>query len=533
MDKISLMQQALHFKDENHSLITSCIAVVVGIVIFKLIQRDGLADIPMPPSYSWFWGHDKEVFEKDVGVSYTKWLNQLGFVIKIRGAFFHPEVLVVADTKACTHILQTHIYDYHHSKVVRPRIERLLGRSLGWVEGASEHRRMRGLVAPSLTPENIKAMSPQIYAAAEDARAHVEKAISSNDGEKIFNAMDLTGRTTLDITGRVAFDHDFKLGLDDDAQTILQAWRRMVNIGMQFRGFMALVLLRRFPWMNYIPIKSNRGQSTVKATIQQGIAQELVKRGANEDMGSTAKGKDLMSLLVKATSQGRISKQELMDHITMFLMAGHETTGQTLAYTLWMLGKRPDIQEKLRKEALEFPGEPSYDEISNKLPYLDAVTKEALRMFTALPYMERVATKDDVLPLQTPITTPDGRTITEIPIRRGQIIVLPIIAINRLDAIWGDGLAFRPERWLEPLPNQSLLPHGYGNTLTFSEGPRNCVGFRLGIFQLKAVLYTFIKNLKFEDTGAVLGHKMCSSLQPFVIGELESAPNIPVKISSA
>ncbi len=173
-------------------------------------------------------------------------------------------------------------------------------------------------------------------------------------------------------------------------------------------------------------------------------------------------------------------------------------------------------------------------------------------MFPALPYMERVATKDDVLPLQTPITTPDGRTITEIPISKGQIIVLPIIAMNRLDAIWGDGMAFRPERWLEPQPNPSLLPHGYGNTLTFSEGPRNCVGFRLGgcfstiispilnsprvvsrigIFQFKAVLYTFIKTLKFTDTGANLGHKMCSSLQPYVVGDLASAPNIPIELS--
>ncbi|KAK7461272.1 hypothetical protein VKT23_008448 [Stygiomarasmius scandens] len=518
------------------TVLTSFIAMIFSIILFKVLgKRDDLAGISMPPSPSWLWGHDKEVFENNVGDSYTKWLNQLGFVIKIRGAFFHPEILLVADTKACTHILQTNIYDYHHSKIVRPRIERLLGRSLGWVEGAREHRRMRGLVAPSLTPENIKAMSPQIYAAAEDARQHTEEMIVAGGGKKIFNAMDLTGRTTLDITGRVAFDHNFKLGLDEDAQAILGAWRKMVNIGMQFKGFMALTLLRRFPWLNHVPITSNRGQNKVKTTIQQGVAQELVKRGSTEDgalaSSDNGKGKDLLSLLVEATNQGRIPRQEMMDHITMFIMAGHETTGQTLAYTLWLLGKRPDIQEKLRQEVLDFAGEPSYDQISNKLPYLDAVTKEALRMFPALPYMERVATKNDVLPLQTPIITSDGKTITEVPVRKGQIIVLPIIAMNRLDAIWGDGTEFRPERWLKPLPNPELLPHGYGNTLTFSEGPRNCVGFRLGIFQFKAVLFTFVKNLRFTDTGAELGHKMCSSLQPYVVGELENAPNIPVSVS--
>lgn len=88
------------------------------------------------------------------------------------------------------------VLSVEHSKVVRPRIERLLGRSLGWVEGASEHKRMRGLVGPSLSPENIKAMTPHIYAAAEDALTHAQKEIRTSGGSQVFNAMDLTGRTT-------------------------------------------------------------------------------------------------------------------------------------------------------------------------------------------------------------------------------------------------------------------------------------------------------------------------------------------------
>ena len=65
----------------------------------------------------------------------------------------------------------------------------------------------------------------------------------------------------------------------------------------------------------------------------------------------------------------------------MFLMAGHETTGQTLAYTLWELGKRPDIQAKLREEVMNFPGDPSYDDISEV--YCSAGLREN-RAFTRL-----------------------------------------------------------------------------------------------------------------------------------------------------
>lgn len=78
--------------------------------------------------------------------------------------------LVLLDPVAITHILQKRIYDYRestsspvpesrlltckcldHSQIVRPRIGRLLGKGLGWVEGETEHKRMRHLVAPSLS----------------------------------------------------------------------------------------------------------------------------------------------------------------------------------------------------------------------------------------------------------------------------------------------------------------------------------------------------------------------------------------------
>ncbi len=59
-------------------------------------------------------------------------------------------------------------------------------------------------------------------------------------------------------------------------------------------------------------------------------------------------------------------------------------------------------------------------------------------------------------------------------------MVIPIHTISRETSSWADGQVFRPERWLEPLPPVSNLPSGWSNLLAFSDGPRSCVGYRLG-----------------------------------------------------
>ena len=118
--------------------------------------------------------------------------------------------------------------------------------------------------------------------------------------------------------------------------------------------------------------------------------------------------------------------------------------------------------------------------------------------------MERVATKEDLIPLRYPVKGSDGRLITEVPISPGQVravvvavvggvltadtdttsfiqaVLIPIIAVHRMDHVWKDADEFRPERWLGDLPPREQLTSGWGNMLSFSDGPRHCPGIRLG-----------------------------------------------------
>lgn len=100
--------------------------------------------------------------------------------------------------------------------------------------------------------------------------------------------------------------------------------------------------------------------------------------------------------------------------VPTFLVAGHETTSTATMWALYALSQLPAVQQKLRDELLSVPTDtPSMDEL-NALPYLDAVTRETLRVHAAVPNTIRVAMKDDVIPVSEPFFDKNGQVKKEI-----------------------------------------------------------------------------------------------------------------------
>ncbi|KAH9846563.1 cytochrome P450, partial [Lenzites betulinus] len=117
------------------------------------------------------------------------------------------------------------------------------------------------------------------------------------------------------------------------------------------------------------------------------------------------------------------------------------------------LARNPDVQDRLRAECARFDGrELTHEELHTKLPFLDAVVRETLRLHPAVPYMERQATKNDIIPLQYPFTTSDGQTMSHIAVRAGQTVVVSAPYYNTSDLFWSNGSVFRPSRWLDETP---------------------------------------------------------------------------------
>ncbi|KZV63343.1 cytochrome P450 [Peniophora sp. CONT] len=176
-----------------------------------------------------------------------------------------------------------------------------------------------------------------------------------------------------------------------------------------------------------------------------------------------------------------------------------------LSRILYLLGLHPDAQIKLREELIEAgaPDNLDYD-LLDRLPYLEAVCRETLRLHAPVRFLQRVARQDHVLPLQEPILDVNGKILSEVFVPKGTAIYCNIIAVNTDPAIWGpDAKEWKPERWLNPLPESvtsAHIPGIYTNTLTFAGGSRSCIGFKFSQLEMKVMLSQFLPAFRFEPS---------------------------------
>jgi len=341
----------------------------------------------------------------------------------------------------------------------------------------------------------------------------VEKAIQLRDvwaaeslkqgGIGRIDVLSWLSKMTLDVIGLAGFNYKFEAlknqqnELNDALAAVFKAELKLDIIPL---------LKARYPVFRFIrterDIQIDEAQKTMSRIGNQLLRESKASAGGSNVKGS---GRDLLSLLVRSNmatdlpESQRLTDQDVLAQVPTFIVAGHETTSTGTVWALYALTQDQRVQNKLRKELLTVDADNPTMEQLNALPYLDMVVRETMRVHPPVAATSRAAMKDDLLPLANPFTDNKGRVHNDVRIRKGDLILISIVAVNRDKSIWGeDAEEFRPERW-ESIPEAtSAIPGVWSNLLTFLGGPRACIGYRFSLVEMKALLFTLVRAFEFD-----------------------------------
>ncbi|KAJ2916536.1 hypothetical protein MD484_g3882, partial [Candolleomyces efflorescens] len=496
--------------------------------------------LPGPPSPSFVYGNEKEIFEEGTDLL-EKWVAEYGPTIHFQ-SFVGMSKLYTTDLKALNHILKKD-YIYQKPEWFRYRIQEVIGEGLVVVEGDT-HKNQRRVMNQAFGPSQIRELTDIFIEKSLELRDIWEAEIQSQGGIGNIDALVWMNRVALDIIGLAGFNYRFNaLSEGENSGELNRAFHKILENLVKFSP--VSFLRAAFPSLRWLP---KRGDPIVEGAhnIMESIGRELIATGKRQILGSnnadrkSLKNKDLLTILLRANmatdlpDDQRMTDAEILAQIPTFLSVGHESTSTATVWGLYALIKAPEIQKKLRDELFWVPSDsPSMDEL-NTLPYLDAVVREILRLYAPLPFTFRVSVEDDVLPLSTPVRDKEGKIHESLHVQKGQMIIVPIVPVNNDSAIWGeDSHEFRPERWMTSIPDTATgIPGVWSNSLAFLGGPRACIGYRFAVMEMKSVLFALIRAFEFEAAGPVedIGKKFVVVQRPFLKSKPEAGPQMPLKV---
>ena len=281
-------------------------------------------------------------------------------------------------------------------------------------------------------------------------------------------------RLTLNIVMKAIFNQDVSTS---EAETVAHALDVAMNWFDSKRR-------QNFFAVEWFPRPENvRYRNAAKAmddTIY-GIIQR--RRESGEDPG------DLLSMLIAARDEddgSGMSDQQLRDEIATLMLAGHETTANTLFWTWMLLAQHPKTEAKLHEELQQVLAgrSPTVEDLS-KLPYTSAVIKESMRAYPPVPVLGREATEDTV--------------IGDYLIPRNTVVIISQWVMHHSPEYFDEPEAFKPERWLEMPGKQPLekqLPRGV--YFPFGDGPRICIGKGFALMEAVLILATIAQKYQFN-----------------------------------
>ncbi|KAI0388110.1 cytochrome P450 [Hypomontagnella monticulosa] len=405
--------------------------------------------------------------------------------------------LLITGPSVLADLLVHRSYDFEKPQNMRKFLSSIIGKGLVTTEG-DDHKFLRKNSLNAFSFRRVKDLYPMIWknslAFTEALEENVRQQSSESDagGKRPTGKAEISrwaSKVTLNIMGIAGLGRDFNV-LENSDDPLVENYETIFNPSKEMLLYFILAAWFSIRLVRMLPWKMNQAFEQAGSALRS-ICSQLVQDKREAIRKNEGDNVDILSLLIQSEN---FSDGDLCDQLLTYLAAGHDTSALSLTWACYLLALDPARQETLRKEVREAlkPTEASIDELDlssvlERLPFLNGVINETLRLYPSIPVTIRVAARDTSLAGQ--------------PIPKGTEVLISPWLINRSHEFWGPSAAeFKPERWIEKDGRANNTGGATSNYefMSFLHGPRACIGQNFARAELRCLLAALVARFEWQ-----------------------------------
>lgn len=383
-----------------------------------------------------------------------------GDVVRIR--IGPNDAVLVNHPDLVERVMVGHLANYGRDRAFGRAASTVLGRSLILSEGEGWKQRRR-----TCTPMFHRQMVQRFADTMVSETRTLVARWRSHPG-KIGVAAEMSA-LALGIVGKTLFGADFEGNAHEIAVAEDQGARDI---------FGRLQMPFQIP--DFVPTPANVRLRRIRRTFEHLVRDVLVAARRSPDEPTLA----AMLLAARDAETGAaMDDTQILDELIGFLLAGHETTANTLTWTFGALAREPELADVLRAEHAAVLGDrtPTAEDVG-RLPETSKVLNEAMRLWPSAWFLPRRTVADDDLGAHR--------------IRAGQVVWVSPYVLHRHPGFWTDPERFLPTRFT---PDADKARHRQA-FIPFGTGQRMCIGASYAAMEMHLVLATVLREFRFALT---------------------------------
>ncbi|CAF1095971.1 unnamed protein product [Adineta steineri] len=477
------------------SIIVTLILSFITFIYFKLIRSQkrvydafraqGVPGEPFIPLVGQLW-HMNEANKIGRGMDYIVDLAQkhgsyflFGFGPLTRMILVEPEL--ISDVLG-----RSNTENYQKPPDLINIVKPILGTHNLLVSEGDEHDRARKMLNPAFHFVNLRSMVPIM--SNETVKA-IDSLLSLASSTNEVNLEIQMNSLTLSIIASSAFGQGFET-TPHAKESICTTFNEVKDV-IEYR---TLHMINQIKFLAELPFWGKKIVDDGAKKVNDFVDQAIADRRSGKSTSLCA-GQDILDLLLNAVDDKgeSFSDQQIRDEALTFVLAGHETTGNLMTWTLYLLMTHAEVLEACREEVdriLPNRTIPDFEHMAD-LQVIEAVLYESLRLYPPAAFIVRQCIKEHT------IGGTNGKSSIFIPV--GAMIVIHNYTLHRREDYWSCPLEFDYKRWMRD-PVSGLKPkltHPYAY-LPFASGARNCIGQNFAILEAKVMLAMLVQRCNFK-----------------------------------